>query len=944
MQFEQVTRLLGLGRAWSALEVLASLDRPDEEPMVRWDARQARAALCVELTPRAGTAWFPAELADVVDGEPAGLFRASALPASSPDELEPNAAYARVLAHGATLARRDARLIANLGGSEALKVTGRSYEIALAVAAWSRLAGRTIPNRFAFTGALRFDGRLIAPSARSIRCKLSVIDREWGAEGQLLSGPTDAIESQRGRGFPTFATLVEFLEANTPLSGSDDPDQSPEQLTQTIVERADRAHAVIAEVMPRLRDLPPPRQVLAIERIARIFQDHEALSSAAQVLEIGLTRVAHSADSRVRLLVLRSRIEAHRRRPDQATEYALAALQIDPHAGDAADALLAAAAAATPHGDTLLRSLARALYLRRSNRVTVADRRRWTHRLGPDVVDMLDRHRVLDTGSECGPGVLTALLTRELTRQAAADPPLDHLDLQRWLEEVEQHQPDHDAMRRAVKSIAVQLAKTAPYQTLTCIVEAAAPARARPLAAAIWAAIARHSASNIEHRGAVIDAARCMARLPVHAALVMLQAWGEADLRLHAERRARALLVDAVASALATRGSSLDQMAAQAAPLLVRVAQVVGHVARSALDAGHVMLQRSADAPLQASSQWTAAARSIARAARQQARLSLAEEVLSVTRQRGARASRSPRAWVLSEQGRASLVRGDVDGARALFARVVALRRLAPPGWRAGLRLGAALVELASASSAEEAARAWQEALTVLPAQGGRFRSDPRPHRVAAMMGLGKLAASRGDRLAARERLTAALQLAQACLGSVEGSVRERDSAPQRSAHPRWIRRAARHVTHCLAAMIECRVERQEQRRAWSADLISMRVRLARAAPRRIDLKAELGWAYTLRVHLGMDLWSDVQASLALARSVARKGTPRWPAARDFGERLIEFAALAQRHGIPGRWATWRADAVTALAALPSSSDRDSLLSRVEMLTLPLHDEVHDER
>lgn len=186
---DAVRSLLTSLQPFAARRVVEAQVHHGSRPIERHHARQILDHLAPELEAVVGRAWFP-----VVGAAGGGLVRVDVYPQHVvPIGVgQPMAhAFAAALQAGARLAGDERPLVAVLwpDATEAM-LDGTSFELAVALAAWSRIAGRALPAGLALTGELGPEGSVRAPN--HLRQKREVVTEAWGTGGRLLSGPTGA--------------------------------------------------------------------------------------------------------------------------------------------------------------------------------------------------------------------------------------------------------------------------------------------------------------------------------------------------------------------------------------------------------------------------------------------------------------------------------------------------------------------------------------------------------------------------------------------------------------------------------------------------------------------------------------------------------------------------------------------------------------------------------
>lgn len=163
-------------------------EAPHADAMVRHQARVLLKDLEPKLEPRVGRAWFPVVSSVSAEG-PGGLVRVDVFDEGQvPRGAEaPALVYQAALQAGAALAGNANRaLVAVLWPREA-QPDGRSHELAVMLAAWSRVTGLVLPERLAASGWVDA-AQVVAPDL--LVHKRAVVDAAWGTEGRLISGPT----------------------------------------------------------------------------------------------------------------------------------------------------------------------------------------------------------------------------------------------------------------------------------------------------------------------------------------------------------------------------------------------------------------------------------------------------------------------------------------------------------------------------------------------------------------------------------------------------------------------------------------------------------------------------------------------------------------------------------------------------------------------------------
>lgn len=177
-----VEELIQRGRAFAALRQLHA-EASAAPPRRAHHLRRRVRGLALELAPAIGRAWFAFE-GPLSARAAGGLARVDVFEGYDPS--------CPALAAGARLADRpDAALHMTFWPpGVAAGLTGRSVEIAQAVAAWSRLTGVPIPAGVVFTGQIEGDG-LAAPPAASCAEKVKVVAAELGRTGRLIVGARD---------------------------------------------------------------------------------------------------------------------------------------------------------------------------------------------------------------------------------------------------------------------------------------------------------------------------------------------------------------------------------------------------------------------------------------------------------------------------------------------------------------------------------------------------------------------------------------------------------------------------------------------------------------------------------------------------------------------------------------------------------------------------------
>lgn len=142
-----------------------------------------------ELAPMVGRAWFVVATAESGERQ-GGLVRVDVMngrPTSDGFSARPEVGSA--LNDGAALAEQArAPLVAQIWPPDAERcVSGASLQLAVAVAAWSRLSGAAIPGGVVFSGRLSAD-HVEAPNA--LEQKRATVRDELGEVGRLLTGQT----------------------------------------------------------------------------------------------------------------------------------------------------------------------------------------------------------------------------------------------------------------------------------------------------------------------------------------------------------------------------------------------------------------------------------------------------------------------------------------------------------------------------------------------------------------------------------------------------------------------------------------------------------------------------------------------------------------------------------------------------------------------------------
>lgn len=150
--------------------------------MTAHHARRRLKSLEPELRARPGRAWFP--VLGRVGAATGGMVRVDVFPGACSD-----ARFAAALARGATLAGETEHLEARLWPPQP-ELEGQSFELAVAMAAWSCLTEQPLPERLAFSG--HFEGATLTAPA-GLAEKRRTVDDAFGPQGRLLSGPTGAL-------------------------------------------------------------------------------------------------------------------------------------------------------------------------------------------------------------------------------------------------------------------------------------------------------------------------------------------------------------------------------------------------------------------------------------------------------------------------------------------------------------------------------------------------------------------------------------------------------------------------------------------------------------------------------------------------------------------------------------------------------------------------------
>lgn len=276
--YAEVERLLGAFRPFAARHALATAI--DALPLHRRGVAQCRLrALDDDLAPRPGRAWFPVETAPgIFTG---GLLRVDVehgARSADADGTLKNAGVAAALERGAALAEvPGAPLRERIWPSHAAAgVHQRSFELALALAAWSRLAGEALPAHVAFTGWFTEEGVLRAPETASLITKRTVVLEEWGAGGVLLTGPTAALGC---REVPDLSAALEVLG----LSGRSIPVRDQQRRAERLLEQRDNARASAAARAARAAgaQILPPDELYALALLEARALTHEARSDEA---------------------------------------------------------------------------------------------------------------------------------------------------------------------------------------------------------------------------------------------------------------------------------------------------------------------------------------------------------------------------------------------------------------------------------------------------------------------------------------------------------------------------------------------------------------------------------------------------------------------------------------------------------------------------------------
>ncbi len=229
--------------------------------------RQAR-RYASELEPAVGRAWFPVEARQGV-----GLVRVEVHVGEGPSGLPrpESALVAGALAAG----QADAQLHVRVW-PEPPPITGRSYELATALAAWSRLTGTVLPHLCA-TGHIDGDA-VVPPPAASLAAKL---DATSAAPTMFLLTGSGAPEPWQSA--PTLAAVLQRLglvaEGPPPLR----------ELLTAAHAAADRRDDAAAEerarrALERGQDLLQPSELFALARLRAQALNH--LGRSAEVIEL----------------------------------------------------------------------------------------------------------------------------------------------------------------------------------------------------------------------------------------------------------------------------------------------------------------------------------------------------------------------------------------------------------------------------------------------------------------------------------------------------------------------------------------------------------------------------------------------------------------------------------------------------------------------------------
>lgn len=273
----EARRLLAAGRHFEARRALAdALGRTiaEQGQAAAHSLRADIANLDVELAPRVGRAWFPVDTAQgFVRGH---LVRVDVHASVFPGDRETQSRYATALAAGAKLAQGSADNLTVVLWPRGIEdqIHGRSFELAVAMAAWSRLVGAQIPERVAFSGLIDGD-TLSAPHALEAKAKAAI--REWGSDALLVTGPAEAPPWRAARNLTAALHCVPALTPTTAPFGERHAAVTKHYRTGHFEHAAEGARLLLADAGDKLD--PDERFLIATTRahaLAHLGQHDEA--------------------------------------------------------------------------------------------------------------------------------------------------------------------------------------------------------------------------------------------------------------------------------------------------------------------------------------------------------------------------------------------------------------------------------------------------------------------------------------------------------------------------------------------------------------------------------------------------------------------------------------------------------------------------------------------
>ena len=265
---DTIRELQAAYKPFSALRVLQAAAAHGGTPLDRHFARQRLRELALDLMPAVGRAWFP-----VVGAAGGGLVRVDVflLDAVHPKLVGPEAAHFEpALRAGAELAGEgDLRLVAVLWPHEsAAAIDGTSFELAVALAAWSRVTGRALPEHLALSGHVEPAFGVRVPG--HLRQKRDVVTEAWGTTGRLISGPSGTPGVEPAANLPNIIHELLGMRLEPPPLGS--------RLERVAHHRKARAWARVVEAAAGLLADPSLELLAADEAFQVVAQQAQALA------------------------------------------------------------------------------------------------------------------------------------------------------------------------------------------------------------------------------------------------------------------------------------------------------------------------------------------------------------------------------------------------------------------------------------------------------------------------------------------------------------------------------------------------------------------------------------------------------------------------------------------------------------------------------------------